>query len=463
MSPYFFISVTNMENIQEFRYPFESFIDFFSGGYWIQIQGLHLTFGWLGLLVMSLFVFSRHSSLYIKFTTIYFAAFVFNNYAYSLANIRISDFFGIIIAILSLKLIGKNLFRQSMIGYALLLIGFAAFIHIIIIKIIYPELDNQIEQFFIRITLVGRICVLGLVTLRFDQEFNTGEKINQLIKDIVYFGLVSIAVYLIQVLVLATGNLPFGTFLDAGFTGFPSFGSVSIERGHFAKLFVPLFPFYAIFTIKEKKIVIFLLYLLINLINFSASGQVFLVCYLLLFAFYYRGNLLKWYNYFFIIFLSSFLYIVTTNFFTEQVLGVVEKINRLGLQGDDEGGRGFDVFQQYIETYPLGTSYGGSTLRIVTDLPEINLGIYAFIVQFSILSIPLIIGFIYLNYMVIIKSNFRVEKDIRNALLIGILVSGVIYCIDILWFTPTIWLPLIICHRLSQLSKPRNNELNYLP
>jgi hypothetical protein len=151
--------------------------------------------------------------------------------------------------------------------------------------------------------------------------------------------------------------------------------------------------------------------------------------------------------------ISSFLSVVLINTFSEQILGIVNKINRLGLQGDNEGGRGLDTLMQYIETYPLGTSYGGSTLRIANNLPEINLGLYAFISQFSFLSILLIIGFILLNLTIIKRSNKFPDKRIRDSLVIGILVSGVIYFVDILWFTPTIWLPLIVCDALSNTSQ----------
>jgi hypothetical protein len=127
--------------------------------------------------------------------------------------------------------------------------------------------------------------------------------------------------------------------------------------------------------------------------------------------------------------------------------------------GDGGGGRGFDVFIQYNESYPLGTSYGGSQLRTVGSLPEINMGIYAFIAQLSILVVPLIIGFIYLNYIVIVKSRHNIDKNTRTILVIGMLTSGIIYCVDILWFTPTIWLPLIICNKLSKIKNPKQYHL----
>jgi hypothetical protein len=429
----------------------------------MQIQGLHLTLGWIGLLVMSILVCLRRSSLYIKFSTIYFAAFIFNNYAYSFASIRFSEVFGILAAI---TVFFSPFSRRALVGYAILLTAFITFLHMVIVQIIYPEIDSDTQRFFIRIILIGRIYVLGVVAIGFNKEFNTEDKINQLIKDIVYFGLIGIGVYLIQFLVLATGSLPFGTFLDAGFTGFPSFGSVSVERGHFAKLFVPLFPFFAIFLINEKKFVFFLLYIFVSLINFSASGQFFLLCYLLVSVFFFKKYLANFYSFLLLMFFSSSLYVMITKFFKAQFLGIIEKIYTLGLQGGGEegiGGRGIDILFKYLEYYPLGISFGGSTLRKLTNLPAINMGLYAFISQFSILSIPLIIGFTYLNYVVILKSRSMVDKKIRKILLTGIFVSGIIYCVDVLWFIPTIWLPLIICNQLSQLSKFRNYKIEYIP
>jgi len=448
-----------MEDVQEIRYPFESFIDFVSGGYWTQIDALHLALGWFGLIVISLLVLFRKSSLYIKFSTIYFAGFIFNNPAYNIAGVRFSEFFGIFAV---LTLLCSPFLRKSLIGYSLLLTVSILFIHIFIIYLLYPEINAKISDIILRIMIVGKVLILAIIVIGFDREFNTEDKINQLIKDIVYFALVGVGAYLTQLLLLLTGNSTFGTFADAGFTGFPSFGSVSIERGHFAKLFVPLFPFFAILLIKEKNwlaSLALILYFLISLINFSASGQFFLFCYIFLVFCFYKKSLFKLKYFLLSVFLFSFLFLVINNFLSKQFIGIIEKVTYMGLMGDGEGGRGFDVFIQYNESYPLGTSYGGSQLRTVGSLPEINMGIYAFIAQLSILVVPLIIGFIYLNYIVIVKSRHNIDKNTRTILVIGMLTSGIIYCVDILWFTPTIWLPLIICNKLSKIKNPKQYHL----
>lgn len=446
-----------MDNIQEFRYPFYSVFEFFTDGYWLEMEGIHLSLGWVILAFYTMKIFYRKESLYVKFSTIYFSAFIFNNYAYSFLNIRFSEYFGILAAFTSFMNLKVNK-GKSTISYLLIGISFLSLVHALIISVIYPDINPTTEHAFLRLALILKILVLGLVFLSFNNEFNTIEKVERLIQDIVVLACISCLLYLLQFYIFMSGILPFGTFLDAGFTGFPTFGSVSIERGHFAKLLVPLFPFFSFQLINKKAYISFAVFTLISIINFSASGQLFFLSYLLIFLFFNLRKIMIFKYYFMAVLVLFPVSTFTIIYFNEQFIGIIDKIRTLAFEGADIGGRGVDVLAEYSSRYPLGISYGGSTLRIVNNLPEINSGINAFIAQYSFLGIIIASLFLYIN-LYVYKASLKVRrKKHLQPFHAGILVSIIIYCSDILWFTPTIWLSLVLCNHITILLLERRDN-----
>lgn len=435
-----------MEAVEELelRYPFNSVIEFLAGNYGLTIQGAHLTLGWIALIASSIFILRRKDSLFVKFTSIYFGANLFSNFAYTLSGVRFSEFCGIIAAIIYLNKPSHRKYYRSPIGASLLFVAFLSFTHYLIVSFVYQELDILIEDKIMRISLIFKILVLGIVALGFNDEFSNFESIKKLVKDIIWFAIIGIFIYMLQFVLFLSGNMPFGTYLDAGFTGFPSFGSVSVERGHFAKLFAPLYPFFLFYFFQYKNIFVFVAFLLIDLINFSSSGQFYTFVYLLFTVIVFHKKFLNSYNFMWLISVGTFILITIGNLFNQQFGGVIEKILVVGFQGGDGGGRNSNILAEYLIKYPLGTSYGGSSLRVMGGLPEINSGISVFISQFAILSIPLAIGFLLLNFKVLSEQTSFLNEDAIKAMKIGVWLSPIIYCIDILWFTPTIWLPLII-------------------
>jgi hypothetical protein len=432
-----------MESVQEVRYPFTSVIEFVSGGYALNIQGFHLTIGWLALIFLSVSILRRKDSYYVKFTSIYFAGNIFSNFAYVLNGVRFSEFCGIIAAICYFNKSYKKRYN-SPVSIALISVVLIASIQYLIVVLFFQDIDVSIEDKILRFSLILKILVLGIVAAGFNEEFNNIDSIKILIKDIISFGKIGMYIYVLQFILVLSGNIPFGTYQDAGYTGFPSFGSVSVERGHFAKLFVPLYPFFLFDFIINRNALIIICFLIINAINFSSSGQFFLAIYILFTLVFFKKKVMKWYNLLGLIGSSALVVITMTILFAQQFSGVIEKMFVLGVQGDEAGGRGSNVLIEYLTRYPLGLTYGGSTLRTPSGLPEINSGIFAFITQFSILSLPLVIGFIIINFKIVSKPNTFLNADCIKIIKIGILASPVIYCVDILWFTPTIWLPLII-------------------
>jgi hypothetical protein len=428
----------------ELTYPFTSAIEFLIGNYALTIQGAHLTIGWIALATLSLIVFKRKDSFYVKFTSLYFGANLFNNFAYTLGGVRFGEFCGIIAAIIYLNKPLYKKYYRSPVGASLLFVAFLALTQYLVLLFVYQDLDVLIEEKITRLSLIFKIIVLGIVSLGFNDEFNNFKFIDRLIKDIILFAVVGICIYLTQFALFFLGNVPFGTYLDAGFTGFPSFGSVSIERGHFARLFAPLYPFFLFHYFQYKNTPLLVAFLLIDLINFSSSGQFYTFVYLLLTLIIFQKKFLQSYNFMWLIGGGTLGILTIINLFMQQLVGVTEKIFVSGLQGSDGSGRSFNVLAAYLSKYPWGTSYGGSTMRVVGDLPVLDSGIYIFIAQFSILSLPLVIWFLVLHFKVLSNPNSFLSEDAVKAMRIGVLVAPIIYCIDVLWFSPTIWLPLII-------------------
>jgi hypothetical protein len=123
--------------------------------------------------------------------------------------------------------------------------------------------------------------------------------------------------------------------------------------------------------------------------------------------------------------------------------GIFDKIVSIAIKGDESqgGGRSIGLFFDYVENYPLGMGYSGSSLRTAPNLPEINASYFAFIVQYSILAIPLGLGFIYL-----IKRGFILTAKAltHRCFNVGVLMAPIIFLTDILWFVPLVWLAIEI-------------------
>jgi hypothetical protein len=255
-------------------------------------------------------------------------------------------------------------------------------------------------------------------------------------------------VYIAQTAVFLTGTLPYGTYWDAGFTGVPSSGSVSIERGHFGKFLAPLFPFYVLLLIRSRWRAAFALFLGVSLVNFSASSIAFIAGYAAITAALLRRDLLRpAVAAAGVVLLGAVAALGVV--FGEQYGAVFQKIVDVGVRGEEVGGRGLPVLEAYLARFPLGTGYGGSTLRVVGELPEINMGGFALISQLSAVALPIVLGFVWLNWRVLRASRGTTDARTRGLLVCGVIMSGLIGVVDILWFVPTIWAPLVIADGLA--------------
>jgi len=453
-----------MNKLEVLGYPFNSILEFIGNGYWCQPQGWHLTLGLVLLVILFMRVFMSRHFMLSKLTALYFSSFIFNNPSYKLFGLQFSEYMGIVGCIgLFFYVIKKPFLRKSMVGYAVLTAAIIFVLHALFVVMINAQPDNYLLESnamnvtLLRMMLIGKVIVLGLMLISFDLYFADSGSLVWLIQTVVAFGLAAGVVYIFQAgMYYIGGIIPFGMYADAGFTGIPSFGAVSLERGHFLKFFVPLFPFFLWVLVAAKRLWSFILFLMVCLINFSASGLAFLAGYLFLAVLIFRNyfsriRVLFWFC------IGVGTIVISGVVFSRQYLGVMTKIWEIGILGGvnndaiEVSGRSIQVLSTYLGMHPYGMSYGGSTLRALQGLPDNNLGIFVFLTQLSFFSIPIIFGFIVLIYYVIKSARLCSDQLSYKVFLVGALMPVFIYITEVLWFIPHIWLPLAILYRLAYL------------
>lgn len=429
------------ENLEELRYPFENLIQFLVGGYWYKLEALHLTLGWVFIFVFLYRLSRRPPPLSLYFSILFFALAIFTNPAFDILGLKINEWFGILAVLVSIGARKKiKLTAARPIALGLGLVFCVGVFHNLLLSLFYPALNVGDGVIFVRAGVNLKIAVLALNLLIIGHYLSRENLLALVIQSLVNVGTFALLMYILQgAILVGLGVYPYGTYIDAGFIGIPSFGSVSIERGHLGKFIAPLFPFFLYALLAWHWRLRFALFVLISCINFSASGQAFFVAFSLIALWYFRGLLKSTGAAVGFGLLTSSISIVALTF-PEAYFGVVQKIYQIAILGDESsgGGRSFGVFLQYLESYPFGIGYSGSSLRTPLGMEQINSGYYAFFAQFFIFSIPILTGYIFL-----VMKTLRVACTndlLSKAMSIGVLGSALIFAADILWFIPTIWL-----------------------
>ncbi len=263
-----------MFDFDESRYPFSSAIEFFGQGYWRQAASFHLLFAYVAVAVMIFLLWRQNRTAGQKLVALYFALTPFNNFAFQIGGAGLGDMFGVLAALYFLRRRG---FTFRLMGshpvVKFLFLTFMAFsLHALVVGLIYPSLDDGV--LITRIALLGKIFVLALSILLFAAEYRSNESIDWFIRQILNFALLGIFVYFLQVFLFFWGITPYGLFLGAGFVPIPTFGSVSIERGHFGKFLTPLFPLFLLSVQRHKRYLAFAAFVAVTLVNISASSLV---------------------------------------------------------------------------------------------------------------------------------------------------------------------------------------------
>lgn len=430
-------------DFEETRYPFISAFDFFSNGYAFSLQGLHLTIGWFFIIYIVFFLFKK-KELPVEYSlSIFYVAFaIFTNPAYDVFGLKVNEIAGVL-SIFSAIFKGRLPKPKSMVSRGLLSVFLLGLVHNILLLFIYPDLNPDISTLLLRIGVNFKIFVLAfnlaLLSKLLDLDHHENN-LNWLVKIPVVVGVFGLFMYIFQIVLLILGISSYGTYLDAGFVGIPSFGSVSVERGHFGKFMAPLFPFFLFAMFEYKWKWQFLLYILIMTINFSASSQTFLIFFILLTMFEFRKKILN-----LKVMISGAVFLIFAVMisieFSDVFLGVYQKIINATLNDEIDGVRSYSTFVQYLAKYPLGIGYSGSSLRNAPDLPVLDAAYYAFVTQYSILALFIVIGLVMIYIHVLKSSSCLARGNLLNRCMrIGVLGSLLIFVADILWFIPTIWL-----------------------
>jgi hypothetical protein len=426
-------------------------IEFFGGGYFLDVLALHLTFAYLAVTILSIYLFASKKNTLQKLVALYFAFTLFNNPAFQIAGASLGDMCGVLgVSYFLLRVIGYGEYRRMLVTHRLtflLLLAVALIVvHQVFINAIYSVL-NENGAFAVRLAVTFKIVVLAVMIWIFSQEFRDTSSVHWMMDWIVSFAVVGVVAYFIQIAIIFTGKLPYGTFFDAGHVGVPVFGGVSIERGHFGKFLTPLFPFFLLMYLKHGRKRSWIAFLIVTIINVSASSLVYFLAYVLLTAFFFRDQLrrpkvLAWVT-------AGVVSVFALGIaLSDVVVGVSLKIFYMVFKGEAEGGRSVSNFLDYLHRYPWGMSYGGSTLRHIKDLNEMNSGIMAFVTQLSVLAPILLVGYILLLVSCYRRSKYIDDIVTRRVMVVGCLMTLLIYSSDPLWFVPTIWLPIVICQTM---------------
>ena len=448
-----------MNDFDELRYPFNSLLDFVGGGYFAERAGLHLTIALIVFAILTAQVMLGRGPVLKRLITVFFAGTVYNNPVFAIpGGLHFNELAGVVAAFwlcvllaAGLKIDVRRVAIPLVVG-GLVMVAHAAFVSVLDVSLI-PDTSTAI----VRGVLLARIFVLAIIVLGMESLYTTTEDFEALMRAMVRFGVAAIAIYFIQTGVFLSGTRPYGTYWDAGFTGIPSFGAVSIERGHFGKFLIMLFPFFAWTAMRQRRWIPMGLFILVTLVNFSASSMSFLVGYLaitvlVLHRYVMRPAAVKW------MLPAGVTVLVLASKFGEQYGGLVQKVLDLGLKGDAAGGRGFDVLEAYLSAHPLGLGYSGSTLRNVGMLPAINMGAYAMASQLSLLVIPIFLGFLWLNHRVARESRYIDDRVVAGLMIGGMCMAIFIDLVDVLWFVPTIWAPMIVCNGLATIGRRRAGD-----
>lgn len=458
-----------MTELLEFRYPFNNFYEFV--GHAADPASFHLVFAWVTVVLMVASVLRRRGvSPSQKLLALYFSLALFNNPAFQLLpSCSLGDLFGIAFILLStlryfLAPLDKSTslirsIRTCPAGKAICVAGSIIFVHALFVGLLYPDLNMKASYplfegssiVLTRFMVIARIFVLGFCALSFDSVFGQWDEIWWLVKQIVNFAVLGLAIYVLQACMLLVGVIPYGLYLDAGFVGFPSFGSVSIERGHFGKLMTPLFPIFLLAFTKQKRLKSFALFGLISLVNFSASSLTYFSLYTVSTIYAFKRQLMK--PKFAAAMIAIASLIGAFVFLTWSIwMGVIDKITLLAVDGGGNGGRSIDLLISSLKRFPLGITYGGSTLRQPPGLPEINSGLYAFISQESFLAIFLGLGFLLLLRSAWLAIGTVDDIFTKRAIRVGIIAMPFIFVSDSLWFVPSIWLPVLLAFAMGKAS-----------
>lgn len=412
--------------LYDFRYPFKSFYEFLN--YIGDPAAFHLALGFVLFCLATILIFvNKRGDLKGFLLILFFGGALFNNYAFRfLGPLTLSDISGIFLIFFLRLSKGHLIFYISLIFL---------FIHAFIANFIYQLGQGILVQQFISISKI--FVLFNAVYLVF--KYSEAQFID-LLKNISVYVFIACFVYIFQLVIFKLGTLPYGSYSPAGWSDspFPSFGSTSIERGHFGKIYVfYLLPLVYLYQKYEIKLFALLLYLVPNILNISASSYV---------IFFFSATLcLIHFSRVRALILYTFISFILSVFFLKNIyFKLFEKIYLLGILGGDEGGRSFGLVSQSLEVLPFGLGYGGSSTnyaswQILNN--QINNPVTLWFSQLGYIGVVFfligVLAFIYL-YCSGLKRSFK----LKTIFPLGLLPFTILF-IDYIWFSYALWLSLI--------------------
>ena len=439
----------------ELRYPFETVVDFYKQGYWLDPRALHLLTG-QALTFLALIYFSaRH---FRKFPTVItaatFATSFMINPAMSIAGLFISDWLLLFTGIFAcFSYLGKSSHYLAwwILGFLILIAA-----HSLLVFKIY-DLGGT-DQFAQRLILVGRPIAVFFTVCFSLRLFKDGIESRLILKQMIFtMLLISSLTYLVQYSVFKSGITPFGTFASAGFGGGVRFGGLANEGGHLSKLsFAPLI-LAILMSEKYSDVILVCLFISTFLMNPSASGYAFFTTFVLvslIFIFCRTVRFRRWKTLF--LFTLSGVFsagLIVAGLLTSPVLSglgnkISDSIHVMNNPDKDIYGRSPLIAAKILKQFPLGVGFGGSTQRnlaaklVGIKFGESNLGINVLIESLSFLSVVPI--------MFILFSATRLSREAflttRHSILKGSLLGAAGWAIlavlflDVLFVIPQLWI-----------------------
>ncbi|CNE67153.1 Uncharacterised protein [Yersinia nurmii] len=436
----------------ELRYPFNNIFEYVRD-YALNVEGIHLA---IGFFIVFYIIYSVCKSKLLgeeKLGTLVVFLWPFTNPAY-IYIISLAEFF-LVLNALYIIIFGAR-FNKNIIFTQFVLLCFSILLHFIMVNLYLLLSTGKFiilqgdavgislagDNFFNRFIVIFKVLLIPFLFLSFSKvkSIATLSEISRIGSKVA--ALISV-VYIIQFVVLLSGRVPYGTFDSAGFGGFPSFAAVSVERGHLSKFMAPFLPFLLIDMYLNRRYMPIILYTSMMLLNFSASGYIFFACAIFATIFLCRRVIFTRENAKYTlpaVFLSLVITSIYLWFFSSTLNYLLDKVFDFVFSGDETGGRTISLLMQYLDLYPYGFGYGGSTFRTIYGLPEINMGIYSMFTQIGIIAF---FFYVYLIGCAIVVSK-RSKTVVEKILCGGVILMPIVFSADILWFVPTYWAPLIL-------------------
>src|SRR5688572_4535735 len=190
-----------MGDFNELRYPFDSLLDFLSGGYFLERAGLHLTIALLAFAVLTARVMLGRRPLIQRLITVFFAGTVYNNPAFSVpGGLHFNEIAGVIAATwIGVALLGGLAMDVRRVGVPILIGGLVLLAHAAFVSAWHVTLLPDTGTGIMRGVLIARIFVLGLIVVGMERAYRTEADFDALMEAIVSYGVAAILIYFLQV------------------------------------------------------------------------------------------------------------------------------------------------------------------------------------------------------------------------------------------------------------------------